>query len=79
MLEGTWYGPRSERLRDEFKEGAGPRPWAIEDGGGGVRAQVRGDGHAQALCKYTAKKAGLAGMWREEAARSNAACGAPAR
>lgn len=58
VLGGHWYGARSERLRDEFEEGAWPRPWAIEGGG-----------RAQAPCKYTAKKAGLAGMRREEAAR----------
>ena len=65
VLEEPWYGPRSERLRDEFEEGAGPLPWAIE--GGGVHAHV--DGRAQALCRYIAKKAGLAGMRCEEAAR----------
>ena len=58
VLGGHWYGARSERLREEFEEGAWPRPWAIEDGG-----------RAQAPCKYTAKKAGLAGMRREEAAK----------
>lgn len=60
VLGGHWYGPRSERLRGAFKEGEGPRPWAIEGGGGGG---------AQALCEYTAKKAGPAGMRCEEAAR----------
>ncbi len=25
MFKGIWYGPRSERLEDEFEDGAGPR------------------------------------------------------
>ena len=66
VLGGPWYGPLSEGLRGEFEEGAGRRPWAVE-GGGGVHA--RGDGRAQVLCEYIAKKAGLAGMRCEEAAR----------
>ena len=44
----------------------GGRVVALEDDGG---VHARGDGRAQVLCEYIAKKAGLAGMRCEEAAR----------
>ena len=45
---------------------AGSHVVALEKHGG---VHARGDGRAQALCKCIAKKAGLEGMRREEAAR----------